>query len=154
MTLDNNKSASYKVYSLKDIKEDLIINRALYEEILIKITPYLAYMDVITYLLLGMFLLVFPFVFAFFSLIGKMLYLLFWTLFAVLISKIAKANLNYKKLYKMGLHALTLPILITFTLNLLNMSFPFLYTLIYIAFITYIISQYKNNKLKTYATKK
>lgn len=82
------------------------------------------------------------FIFTLIFYIFKLFYLLFGALLIILILKILKYKINYKKSYQIGLHSITLPILFFFILKVfnLNIDLPFVFTILmlFIVFINFI----------------
>jgi hypothetical protein len=70
--------------------------------------------------------------------------LLFLTLVSLLIFRIQKLNYSYKQLFRIGMHAITLSVVVDTFLSLLNYSIPYLFPAIFIIWIIMI-----SNRLKT-----
>lgn len=119
-----------------------------YDAFLTKYLHYLDYMPtvMIVLMILGVFLL--PFVITPFVVLGKMLYLLILALCMWLVSQIFKNNLSYKKVYQLGIHALTLPILLTSLLSLFGVHISFLYTATLALWMVIILSKIREDSKK------
>jgi hypothetical protein len=77
---------------------------------------------------------------------GILLGLVFLTFFIWLINLIFKKQYSYGSLYKMGMHAVTWPLLITEIRNLVSFSFPSFYSLIFLILMVALIFFLKDNK--------
>lgn len=135
----------YKVYSLKDIKSDVYIDRNLYDQAIKEILPFFDYLPLAIYVLVAFLLLVWPFLGAVFGLVGKLFYLLILSPFFWVIAKVLKSELAYKKVYQISIHATTLPIVLFFVAKLLSRtSFPGVYTAALLIFMIVILMRFKN----------
>ncbi len=67
--------------------------------------------------------------------IGKLIYLLILTLIVNIIQKIAKKQYRYGELFTMGLFAITGPSIIVMVLRVFDMSVPYLYTILVLAYL-------------------
>lgn len=114
-------------FDLSQANEDITINKSLVRTIAEHVYPYLKY---ITPFLLAAFLFGFYMVYSF-----RLIYLFFFAFVLWIFSKILHKPLTYGNSYKMGLYALTLPLIIEFALGVLTpwiafAGFPFMVTLI------------------------
>lgn len=116
---DNN---AIKIQSL-DQSINGVVNKAKFSEVLDKIMPYL---KVSPFLLLPI-----VFIFSFIGfIIGNLIYLIFGAFVIWLMFKIIKKNLEYGKAYQIGLHAITLGVILEFSVFWFfpQLEFPFLFT--------------------------
>ena len=102
--------------SLKDIP-DMVINEASLIRLYDKYSPYLNFISPI--------IILFVFIFSFFFLAFKLVYLLLATLLIWLIAHVKKVEIKYGKAYQLGIHLMTLPLLVV---SLTPISFPFAFT--------------------------
>lgn len=134
---------SYKVFPLSEAKTDLLVNKALYDELAKKILPYFDYFPYVLYALAAVSIVILPFVSASFSLAGKLFLILITSLLLFFLAKIMKKNLSYGKIYQLSLHALTLPILLGLVARLANFPLPgFVSALILLVFMGIVIKKY------------
>jgi len=110
---------------------DFTVNKTVVSSFINKITPY--FNLVIPIVMFGM-------LFGIYTAVSfRLVYLVVAALLIWVIGKIKKVNLNYSKSYQIGLHLMTLPIVVTFSLNLVSpqTSIPFLFTIltVVVAFI-------------------
>ncbi len=128
----NNQIGETSVFYFRDLKQDLTLNKNIYDNALNVVRPYtnkiLFFADYIVLAFLFLFLI-------FGSLFwtgGTMFGLLFLTLLVWIVNLIFKKQYSYGSLYKMGMHAVTWPILITEVAKYLKFPFPSLYALIFL----------------------
>jgi len=96
---------------------DMVINKDSVSQFSQKYSPYLNLLIPLVILVL--------FVFAFFVVIFRMVYLLIAALFIWLIARVKKVDLGYSKSYQLGMHLMTAPLLIT---SLFTINFPLIFT--------------------------
>lgn len=127
LVVHSDQVENIEVIPLSEAK-DTVINKTLVNEFLeniwTAILPFLA--------IAFIFLLVF---FSIFVVAFRLLYLLFFALLVWLLSALLKVSLNYGQSYKIGLYAITLPILVQTGILVVSLwldfrSFPFLFTLL------------------------
>ena len=68
------------------------------------------------------------------------------SLISWMIANIFKVTLGYKKIYQLGMHAVTLPMVLTLILSLLGWTSPLLFTAAFLLWIVYILSKYNEVK--------
>lgn len=107
-----------------------VVNKTKFSEMLYKIMPYL---KISSFVLLPV---VFIFSFMGFAL-GYLLYLIFGALFIWIMVKAMKKDLGYGKSYQLGLHAITLGVILEATVFWFypNLEFPFLFTFLMLAIV-------------------
>ncbi len=130
-----------RVQYLDEKTPETTIDRQLFDDIIAKIEPYFDYLPKILTGIVIAAVVLFPFVGAWTSLIGSLFYLLIMTLVSLLLAKILKKQLPYRTLYRLSLHALTAPIVLTFILGLANIHIPFLYSILYLLWMGIILSK-------------
>lgn len=139
------KNNGLRVYPFSDIKETLVLDRDTYNQFVSRFLPYLDYLPKILIILLILGILVWPFVGAGLWLIGELFYLLITSVILLLIATLMKRKIRYSKLYQMSMHALTLPLLISFSLGFLGINLPFLIpTIILLLFMGFVISRFES----------
>lgn len=141
---DRNRGdlSSYTVTYLEDAK-DVTINKALYDSLVNKILPFLDMLPTILIVLAVLGIVLFPILFGVLMLIWKLLFLAIMSLILWLISNIFKNDLKYDKIFQLGMHGLTLPILLTFLLELFSIHIPNLYTVGFLLWMVIILAKIK-----------
>lgn len=125
----------YKFYPLTDMKGTTVINYALYDEWAGKVLPYLNYVPQIVYGAGTVGLLLLPFVGATGRMVEYLLALLVLTIFSLVIAKLLKKKLTYPILYRLGMHAITVPVLVTYFFQFFGISVPFLFPLVFVGWM-------------------
>lgn len=57
------------------------------------------------------------------------------TVFSLVLGKVMNKKLTYSTLYRLGMHAITVPILATYFLQFFGISVPFLFPLVFVGWI-------------------
>src|SRR3989338_3781708 len=130
-----DKNEGLRVIPLEETQEDFTMNRRKYDQFLMIATPLLQKAPT---LLVGAAIvtsLVLPFIAAGLQLAWYMFYLLFAVLIVWVIAQIANRKLRYGQLYHLSLHGLTLPLLVTTITGKIGLSFPFLFSLIFLVWM-------------------
>ncbi len=135
----SNQIEQTSVFYFRDLKQDFTLNKNVYNNLLNVVRPYtykiLFFADYIVVACLFLFLI-------FGSLFwtgGTMFGLLFLTLFVWIVNLIFKKQFSYGSLYKMGMHAVTWPIIINEVVKYFNFPFPGSYTLIFLFWMLIIL---------------
>lgn len=136
---DNN---SYKLYPL-DSEGQTVINKAAYLNFFTKADPFIQALPNIIFAMSLAAFTIFPFFAAGFSLLGKLSYLLILTLFLLLIAALMKKKYKFSTLYRLGIHGLTLPILVGSLLGLFGIFIPWLYTLLFLVWMGVVLNKLK-----------
>lgn len=146
LTKDNlavvDENNGFRVYPLKDA-QNFSLNKKVVDQMLDKILPLVDYaLPVLTLTILSFFILFWP--------VGKLVGLLWLSLLVLMISKLMKLSLSYRKIYQIGLHALTLPVLIQYLLTALKINPPVLFfnSLLYILYSLVILAELKKTPPK------
>lgn len=79
----------------------------------------------------------------------KMLFLVFWSLILLVVSKIAKKGWKYKELLSVGLFAITLPATFSFFYFIFNWRLPFVYIILYLVIMILVIFKAESKKEET-----
>lgn len=140
VTVDNNNT--YQVYPI-DQTTNAVINQTGYREFISKILPYLKYVEPGLISLIVLSVIFWPFIGGFLALSGQLLYLLIFALIILLVTKIMKKKLEYKKIFQLLMHACTLPILLTLVVSALGIQMPFLLgSAILLIFMILVLNQF------------
>lgn len=129
----------YKFYPLTDMKGTTVINKTLYDEWAGKVLPYLNYVPQIVYGAGTVGLLLLPFVLSTGRMVEYLLALLVLTIFSLVIAKLLKKKLTYPILYRFGMHAITVPVLVTYFFQFFGISVPFLFPLVFVGWMGVVI---------------
>jgi hypothetical protein len=121
--------------------QPFVINKRIYLEFIKEISPFLDKIPQIVQSLMWFALLIWPFVGTVFNVVGKLSYLLFASLLLWLVSKIFKNNLTYTDIYRLGMHGLTLPIVVGFLLTLFDVRFQYIFTAGFLLWMVIILSK-------------
>lgn len=131
---------SYQVMSLNDIPEDIVINKKVYEssigqlgpvfDMIPKVAPFILLIGIILIPLFGML----------FSTGWNLMFLLLLTVVVWMVSMAFRLKLGYWKLYQLGIHGLTLPMLLTMLLSSLNVYMPLVFTSAFLLFMVLVLS--------------
>ncbi len=141
-----NDQNGYKVYPLSDA--NLTVDKTQVDQFLAKVLPLLNYLPafIITIILCALVI---------FLPLSRLFSLVFQTLILLTITKLMNLNLSYKKIYQIGLHALTLPTLIQILMTAFNLNppIPFFNSLLLILWTLVIFAELKkpapNNPTET-----
>ncbi len=135
----NNQIEQTSIYYFRDLKQDFTLNKNIYNNFLSLVRPYA---NRITFFV-DYIVLIFLFLFVVFGSLlwasGVMFGLLFLTLFVWVISLIFKKHYDYKSLFKMGMHAVTLPILINEFLEYIKSPYPNFYSIIFLVWMLIVL---------------
>ncbi len=138
---DSNSYESYRVYPLvdylKDVPNGVILNKEVYQNLASQALPYVEKLP--TYFAVGLVILVVlgPILGTVLILVWYMFYLLIFSPILLLVAKIMKKDLSYSQIYRLGMHAITLPILITTFVH-----FPLLFSLILLVFMIAVFTKF------------
>jgi len=143
-----DKNSSYKVQLLDQIKGNFIINKELYNKILPKLFIYLKYIPLVLCSIMAIVVIFGPVFSASFVLLGLAIYLLIGALIIFIFAKIFSRDLGYKKIYQLSFHAITLPLIISYTGRYLGFFWPgSVYILLYLALMMIIVWQFEKPKV-------
>ena len=141
---DNNR-AGYRVMDLGQFNEDILLNQKVYNDIFTKVSPFI---DMIPGFLVGLIivsLLFGPIVGGLFVTLGHMMYLLLASLITWIVAKMFKVNIGYPKAYQLGMHGVTLPIIITTAVGMFLQDIPYLFSAIFFLWMAVILSKMDKN---------
>ncbi|HTK03249.1 MAG TPA: DUF1189 family protein [Alphaproteobacteria bacterium] len=135
----SDKEGQIKAYSLEEVLKDLdgvVLNKDIYQKLTSEVLPYIDQLP--TYFNIGLMILILlgPIVGTILSLGWYLFYLLIFSVVLLIAAKLLKKDLSYSQVYKLGMHAVTLPILIT-----LLVHFPLLFSLILLVFMIIVFTK-------------
>ena len=143
---ESSKVKEISVFYFHDLKQNFTLNRKGYNGLLDMIRPYtnkaLYFVDWVVLSLSPLFL-IFG---SFFWTSGVMFGLLFLTFFVWIVNLIFKKGYNYGSLYRMGMHAVTWPILLNEVFGYIRSPFPRFYSWIFLAWMLVVLFQRSPSK--------
>jgi hypothetical protein len=140
-----NRTISLTDY-LKNVPNGTQFTQKSYLDLAGKLLPYLNYLPTVIYCLIAAVLVVWPFIGAGLVLLGRMIILVFSTLALLILAAIMKRDLGYGKIFQLSLHALTIPVVLTFVSG--YFSIPYLGLINSIIFLAYMIPVIASMELK------
>lgn len=134
---------STKMYYFRDLKRSLYIDHAQYSRMVQSADPFIKKLPKLidTFVIGGLLLL--PFFWGLFWLLGTLFGLIFLTILVWIMEKIVKTSFRYKTLFRLGMHGVTWGILFSFLLDITNQSVPYLYNLIFIVWMGFVLHKLK-----------
>lgn len=137
---DNGGSRSIPL----EVEEDLIIDKGVYDQAMVGIGSIIVRFSDWYIILVAVGTVLAPFFITFFSVLWKLFYLVLLAFPLWVFARIANRNLEYMDVVKIGAHTITLPVLITFLMESVWRGFPFVHTLVFLAFTTVVIIKLKD----------
>ncbi|MFA6016713.1 MAG: DUF1189 family protein [Patescibacteria group bacterium] len=143
----SGRAGETSVFYFNQLKKDFTLDKKVYDNLLNIIKPYAPKVSFFVDWLVLAFSPMFMFFGSFFWTIGTMFGLLFLTFFIWLVNLIFKRGFGFGSLYKMGMHAVTLPLIISEVAKYLKQPIPNPYTYIYFLWMLVVLfSLDKKNK--------
>lgn len=143
----DDSKAGYKVY-LFEKNYNFTMDKAVYDKLVEKIGPILNYAPIIMIVIFCISFIIGPFIGAGFALTGKLIYVLIMALIFLIIAKVLKKDLTYKKIYVLSLFGLTLPVIVETIQSYLprwpNGFYNNLPNLVFFAFMIIVMVKYQN----------
>lgn len=133
---NNNRIGETSVFYFRDLGQDLTLNKEVYDKGVDMVKPYASKANILidwVVLTLSPIILIFG---SFFWTMGTLFVLLFLTFFIWIANLLFKKGYSFGSLYKMGMHAVTWPILLGFLL-------PGFYILIFLVWMLIILFSQK-----------
>lgn len=129
----------YRIFSLKDF-DDTTLDKPAVDQFITTLLPLLRLLPaLLVTFLLGVFLVLLP--------LTRLLSLLLLSLLLAIAAKLMNISMTYSKLYQIGLHALTLPILIQIILTSVGLTpqIPFFNSILYLLLTLAILAELKKS---------
>lgn len=146
----NQEFMQYEVAPYERFKEQpIVMNRKAYLQFVEEVIPLMDKLPKVVEVFMWLALFLWPFVGTLFGLIGKLSYLLFASIVLWFVAKIFKNNLTYTEIYRLGMHGLTLPMVLTFLLSWFDVRFEYLFTAGFLLWMVIILSKIPVQKEKT-----
>jgi len=133
-----DSEADYRVYSLKDF-ENMTIDKNFVDKQINTLLPFVRILPALAvFLIFVVFALILPII--------RLISLIFLTVIVHLAARLMRVNLTYRKLYQIGLHALTLPVLIQIALIAFNLNppIPFFNSILFVLYSLVILAELKS----------
>lgn len=144
----NNKIGETSVFYFRELKQNFTLDKKTYDNMLNIVKPYTPkiklFVDWIMLSLSPIFLIFGSLFWTF----GVMIIILFLTFFVWIINLIFKKGYNYGSLYRMGMHAVTWPILFSEFLGYVKSPFPRFFNWIFLIWMLIVLFQRSPSKNK------
>lgn len=142
---DNQPSKTYKVLMmedlLKNVPEGSVLDKNVYTKVTEPLFPYLDYLPLVIWITIALALLIFPFVGAALGLSWQLLRLLGLALLVFIAAKIMKKKFSYRETYRLSMHGVTIPIVLSLLFRFPGFNLGIINTLIFVVFMTVVISK-------------
>ncbi len=137
---------TYSVSSIKELQEDVEItkiDRNVYEEFLVVAYSSLdTIVQLAPFILIGVVLIV-PFIASVFEFIRNIIIVAILSVITFVFALLLKINLPYLKIFQMGLHAVTIPLILMLVLFFTGATVPLLFIASFLLWMVIILTQYK-----------
>lgn len=145
----NNKIGETSVFYFRELKQNFTLDKKTYDNLLNIVRPYTPRVSLfVDWIMLSLSPL-FLFFGSLFWAIGIMIIILFLTFFVWIINLIFKKGLNYGSLYRMGMHAVTWPIIFNEFLGYIKSPFPRFFNWIFLIWMLIVLFQRSPSKKRT-----
>lgn len=134
---------TYRVSYLDEIKGPITINKKIYDETLNKLLPWVDKAPLIIGVLSLCALVIWPLVGAWFMLLSYMVYMLLFGAILWTVAYFMKKKLSYATVYRLGLHGVSLPIVVTSLLSLFNIHIKFSFSVIFLLWMVVVFNSKK-----------
>lgn len=144
----NSAMTTYQVTQFEK-DQSFTINKKIYNAFLAKVLPYLNYAPAlfITFTVLVFF--AWPFVGSVFLTLGQVLYLLVMSVLLWFLARLMKKTLTFVQVHQLGLHALTLPVVLTTILGLFGVEVSGAYTIVFLLWMIVVFTRLNGSLQKT-----
>ncbi len=137
---------SYSVTSIKELQKEIgikQIDRNTYEQFLAMAYPFLdSIPKTAPFVLVGVLLIV-PFIAAVFEFMRNIIVVALLSVITFVFALLLKINLPFLKIFQMGLHAVTIPLIIMVILFFTGAAIPLLFIASFLLWMVIILTQYK-----------
>jgi len=148
---DNN--AGYKVQPLaeilKDVPDGMTVKKSDFDALVAGLNPYYRYLYPLAWAGIVLLLTLWPLFTAGLGLSGRLVMLLFYSLLLFILAKILKRSLTYKNVYQMSMHGLTISVLISTFLMLINYNIPYVSLFAFLIWMIVVVAKQKRLKAKS-----
>jgi hypothetical protein len=143
----NNKIGETSVFYFRELKQNFTLDKKTYDNLLNIVKPYTPRVSLfVDWIILSLSPLFLIFGSLFWT-IGVMMIILFLTFFVWIINLIFKKGHSYGSLYKMGMHAVTWPIIFSEFLGYIKSPFPRFFNWIFLIWVLIVLFSQKDNKV-------
>lgn len=145
----NNKIGETSVFYFREIKQNFTLDKKTYDSLLNIVKPYTPKINLfVDWVMLSLSPLFLVFGSLFWT-IGVMIIILFLTFFVWIINLIFKKGHSYGSLYRMGMHAVTWPIIFSEFLGYAKSPFPRFFNWIFLIWMLIVLFQQSPSKKRT-----
>lgn len=148
---DNN--TGYKVQPLaeilKDVPDGTAIKKSDFDALAAGLNPYYRYLYPLAWAGIVLLLTLWPLFTAGLGLSGRLIMLLFYSLLLFILAKILKRSLTYKNVYQMSMHGLTISVLISTFLMLINHNIPYLSLLAFLVWMIVVVTKQEHLRVES-----
>jgi hypothetical protein len=142
----NNKIGETSVFYFRELKQNFTLDKKTYDNMLNIVNPYTPKIKLfVDWIMLSLSPLFLVFGSLFWT-IGVMISILFLTFFVWIINLIFKKGHNYGSLYRMGMHAVTWPIIFNEFLGYVKSPFPRFFNWIFLIWMLIVLFQQSPSK--------
>ncbi|MFA9288498.1 MAG: DUF1189 family protein [Weeksellaceae bacterium] len=139
---DTGIEGAYTVRQYEPTEEPIVIDESVYNQFVTAVKPFIKAIPAILVSMVLLLIFIVPFIFSFIVFIWKLFYLLIATVVVKGIAMIFKVPYTYQQLYQLGMHALTIPIMLTFLMQLFVIVPPFmLYTAAFMLWMVIVLNK-------------
>jgi len=148
-----DNSTGYKVQPLsevlKDVPDGTTMKKSDFNTLVALLDPYYQYVYPAVYVFIVFLMTLWPLFVAVFGLIGRLILLVFYSLLLFIMAKLLKKSLIYKNVYQMSMHGLTISILISTFLALINFSIPYVSLLAFLIWMAIVVAKQTDLEVKS-----
>lgn len=147
-----DNSTGYKVQPLaeilKDVPDGATIKNSDFDALTARLNPYLYYLYPAAYAGIVLLLTIWPLFIAGLGLLGRSIMLVLYSLLLFIFAKILRRGLTYKNIYQMSMHGLTISIVISTFLTLLNYNLPIISLIAFFIWMIVVVVYPNNSSLQ------
>lgn len=134
---------------LKDVPDGAAIKKSDFDALAARLNPYYRYIYPAAYAFIVLLLTLWPLLVAVLGLSGRLIMLVFYSLLLFIFAKILGRKLTYKNIYQMSMHGLTVSVLISTFLVLINYNLPYISLLAFLIWMIVVVTKQKNLVVKS-----
>ena len=148
-----DNGTGYKVQALDEILKDVpngaTMKKSDFNALVAGLDPYYRYIYPAVYALIVLLLTLWPLFLAVLGLVGRLIILVLYSLLLFIFAKILKRNLTYKNIYQMSMHGLTLSVLVSTFLALINFNIPYISLFTFLIWMAVVVWKQENLAVKS-----
>jgi len=144
---EQGTKTSTQIYYFSDLKRSVYMDHTAYMNIVQSLNPLLAKLPRIIDIAVLVCLILLPFLGALLWTSSTLFGLFFLTVIVWMIEKIIKTSYGFKTLFRMGIHGVTWSILFSFLMDITNQKANFLFSLIFIVWMTVVLIKNRDQKI-------